>query len=462
MPPPDTSGEDASHEEQAGQHPDTQHPGTGAWWENRELQRARLLSQIELIQRELPGVGVYPTLDQGSDIEYLYREGVILVRDEDVQRVRQVVGGPPAPADQSSDDFVVDAMISGVTAVSVDNTIAALDRIDNQLGVGVATPDHVFYVCPAVCCPADEPDNPGQVYPYPPVNADVDCDGSGVFAVVVDTGFIPTLVNARHPWLTGVTGNVETYNASDITRYTGHGTFVAGVLRCMAPRTKVVVKGFLTHGGAVYEDEIIKKLNLALGLAPDIISMSAGTTTRYNLPSLGFEVLWERRLRFLKGTVLVAAAGNDASRDPFWPAAFPWAVSVGALDMSGGRAGYSNYGSWVDVYALGSDVINAFPNGDYHYQEPPRVGQQTIFNREMALWSGTSFATPLVSGLIAGRVSRTGESGRQAASALLRTARHKSRRGVGPVLEPGDGCRVERRCGCGQGPCSCRGAGRNC
>ena len=33
-------------------------------------------SAIELIQRELPGVGSYPALDQDGDIEYLYREGV--------------------------------------------------------------------------------------------------------------------------------------------------------------------------------------------------------------------------------------------------------------------------------------------------------------------------------------------------------------------------------------------------
>ncbi len=244
-----------------------------------------------------------------------------------------------------------------------------------------------------------------------------------------------------------MTGEPEIFNPDHIGRYTGHGTFVAGVLRCMAPRTEVVVKGFLRDGGAVFESKIIAGLYRALDLTPDIISMSAGATTRHDLPALGFQVLWERRLRELKGTVLVAAAGNDGDRGPFWPATFPWAVAVGALDATGQRAGYSNFGSWVDVYALGSDVINAFPNGHYVYEEPPRVNQAADFNREMAVWSGTSFSTPLVAGLVAARVSQTGESGRDAADALLRIARHHHRRHVGPVLEPGMAC-LEDRCRC--------------
>jgi subtilisin family serine protease len=179
------------------------------------------------------------------------------------------------------------------------------------------------------------------------------------------------------------------------------------------------------------------RLELALEETPDIISMSAGTTTRIGGPLLALQNFWEGRLSKVKGTVLVAAAGNDGNRGPFYPAAFPWCVSVGALDEDGTRAEYTNFGSWVDVYARGTQVVNAYPRGWYRYREAPFAGQWTNFLVGMASWDGTSFATPLVSGLIAARMTWSGESAQQAADSLLKLALQRARPGVGAVLEPG-------------------------
>jgi subtilisin family serine protease len=206
----------------------------------------------------------------------------------------------------------------------------------------------------------------------------------------------------------------------------------------MAPKAEVYVEGMLTTAGATFESELVPQIDQALNKTPDIISLSAGTHTREDLPLMGFDVLWEERLSKLKGVMLIAAAGNNHRRDMFYPAAQQGVVGVGALDSTWrGRAHFSNFGHWVDVYAPGEYITNAFLTGKYVCKEPPDRPQPRHFDG-MATWSGTSFATPMVAGLIAARMSMTGENCREAADALLQFARQHAVPGVGATLRPGD------------------------
>ncbi|WP_323791413.1 S8 family peptidase [Nocardioides sp.] len=399
-----------------------------------EQKRERVRAQVKIIRSEMGrdnvGVALPPDSDDVADYLYLYRRGAILVRDEDVVRVT-------AALDQQA--RVLDSLVGGVTLLEVltgEEVPLVLERLDAALGAGVATPDHVLYVCAVGggrCCPATEPDEPPSHKPVPAVSKEKDA-GRGVLVSVVDTGWWPDAATSRvSPWLKGVTGDAETIDPTAIHPYAGHGTFIAGVVRCVAPATEVRVEGFLTHGGAAFEGNMVVQLVETMALGPDIINLSAGTVTRGHAASLAFQVFYEKYLSQVKNTVLVAAAGNDSTRAPFWPAAFPWAVSVGATDASGARSDYSNHGSWVDVSAQGSGLVNAFPVGTYTCSEPPHAGDVRHF-KGMAQWSGTSFSTPVVVGLIAARMGETGLSARHAAEQVLAESRAHAVPGVGPFL----------------------------
>jgi thermitase len=94
---------------------------------------------------------------------------------------------------------------------------------------------------------------------------------------------------------------------------------------------------------------------------------------------------------WIKGAVLVAAAGNGANQTKIYPAAYPNVIAVGATDNNDVKATFSTYGaSWVDVAAPGVAVYSTFPNQDFALREPnKRALSYDIGN-------GTSMSSPIV------------------------------------------------------------------
>jgi hypothetical protein len=431
---------------------------SGKW---RNGLQPRVADEIEYIQHAFsnpphrkgsarpPGRNIVAVAASDGGLDYMYNEGEILVRDDYLDRVLEILALPPRRELEQDKSSPIQRVIAGVTLLTTlgrrfRTAPETLTAIDEQLGRGIATPNHAMTVAGGVgsSCPATEPEEVyDDIEPFPSV-----CQaggGAGVLIYMADTGLL--LDAATHSWLAGVQMGNPAEDADpriplagsppEIPAYTGHGTFVAGVARCMAPSAEIIVTDAFCIAGTVLESDLVPRLEAALSLGVDIFHLTVACLSRYDLPLISF-LEWLRRLRQYGGVICVAAAGNSGFRRPTWPAAFSEVIGVGALGGDWrGRASFSNFGGWVDVYAPGRDLVNAYATGDYKCHVEPYKGDVRHFYG-MAKWSGTSFSTPIVTGLIAARMSRTGENSQQAAAALLAEARHQAIPGVGPVLLP--------------------------
>lgn len=202
--------------------------------------------------------------------------------------------------------------------------------------------------------------------------------GAGVTVAVLDTG-----VDASHPVLRGHVVEGWDYVGDDADpddeaggRASGHGTFVAGLVNLVAPDATVISMRVLNTEGEGEGYLIAEAIHDAVMMGAKVVNLSLGTANEIESRVLTDMIKWARS----QGTITTAAAGNDGTEEKHWPAAQPEVVSVAALDVTNNQlAAYSNRGSWVDVAALGTELISLAPGGGYE------------------LWSGTSMATPIVS-----------------------------------------------------------------
>ena len=86
-----------------------------------------------------------------------------------------------------------------------------------------------------------------------------------------------------------------------------------------------------------------------------------------------------------RGVIVVAGAGNegDSGSPAQYPAAYPGVIAVGAVRKNDKLASFSNEGRYVDVVAPGDGVLASDPFGT------------------LSWYSGTSFSTPIVTGVVA-------------------------------------------------------------
>jgi hypothetical protein len=187
----------------------------------------------------------------------------------------------------------------------------------------------------------------------------------------------------------------------------GHGLFICGLVHRIAPGLVIDPGRVLDTTGA--GDDASLAVELAETQAP-VVNLSLGGYTEDDAaPSALSDALAARG----HDIVVIAAAGNNASTRPFWPAALKHVIAVAGYDSTGAQpkpAEFSNHGPWVDVAAPAVKLRSAYVVGDW---PAPEGGRPTHFDG-WAGWSGTSFAAPQVAAELARRL---------AAAAGARTAR---------------------------------------
>ncbi|ONI88947.1 hypothetical protein ALI144C_05405 [Actinosynnema sp. ALI-1.44] len=220
-----------------------------------------------------------------------------------------------------------------------------------------------------------------------------------------------------------------------LDRDTGHGTFIAGIVRQSAPEANVLAIRVLHSDGVAYESDVLLALwGLILRVQDaqehdpermvDVVSLSLGYFDEAGSTSTFTGQIAEAidKLREL-GVLVVAAAGNDATSRRFYPAALaerpsnpdiaPQVVSVGALNPSTTRALFSNEAPWVRAWATGAGVVSTFPTdvqGAISANLMPATGRGALdsddFRAGFAVWDGTSFAAPLAAAEITAAMIR--------------------------------------------------------
>ncbi|KAB8068163.1 Alkaline protease 1 [Aspergillus leporis] len=206
--------------------------------------------------------------------------------------------------------------------------------------------------------------------------------GSGTYAYVVDSG-----VNVNHREFEGRASLAYNAAGGQHVDSIGHGTHVSGTI---AGKTYGIAKKANVLSVKVFQGEssstsiILDGFNWA---ANDIVSKKRTSKAAINM-SLGggysraFNEAVENA--FAQGVLSVVAAGNENSdASTTSPASAPNAITVAAISEDNARAYFSNYGSVVDIFAPGEDILSAW------------IGSTSATNTI----SGTSMATPHIVGL---------------------------------------------------------------
>jgi subtilisin family serine protease len=341
-----------------------------------------------------------------------------LIESSDADHATLRAGGLAA-----SDAITFGALGLAVVARKPDELAAALERTQaSSSSISAVEPERVLHaiVVEEPEATADFTDDDEFTWGLRATGVDTtQATGEGIKLAVLDTGF-----EADHPDFAGRTVTTKSFiDGETADDGHGHGTHCIGTSSGpakpaegrrygVAPGVEVFAGKVLNNEGSGEDAGILAGIEWAISNGCRVISMSLGADVRE--PSATYEAVGRRALE--AGTLIVAAAGNNANRpgDPGFvgiPANSVSIMAVAALDSSLEIAEFSagsgaGEGAAVDIAGPGVDVYST-------WLMPERYN--TI--------SGTSMATPHVAGLAALWSQTSGDSGQALWTTVVGAAR---------------------------------------
>jgi len=233
--------------------------------------------------------------------------------------------------------------------------------------------------------------------------------GDGAKIALVDSG-----VYSKHPDIGRIIAQRDFVEGDAVADDAyGHGTHVTGIAGALTNNGKGVAGGCFECGlliakvmgpiGFTTDSRIVQGIKWSVNNGADVVNLSLGGSGDSSVLSMAINRAYGQ------GAVVVAAAGNEGTNVPQYPAAYSKVIAVSATTTDGRLASFSNRGDWVDLAAPGTGILSTSKSGGYDRM------------------SGTSMAAPLVSGL-AGLLASRGMSADSIRQRMQTTAKD-----LGPV-----------------------------
>lgn len=210
---------------------------------------------------------------------------------------------------------------------------------------------------------------------------DISTGSTSVPIAMIDSG-VNTHSDFTGKLLPGWSFLLANNNTADVL---GHGTATAGTAAAIGnnangvagvawqnPIMPIVILN--SSDSATYSD-IASAITYAADHGVRIINISIGGSSASSTVQNAVNYAWN------KGAVVFASAMNNATSMPYYPAACDHVVAVSATEPGDTLAGFSNFGSWIDLAAPGDNIATTDQGGGY------------------STWYGTSFSSPIVAGV---------------------------------------------------------------